>query len=517
LISKDMTGERGIRAAASFAKGTVQHMKHVVVVGGGVAGLGAAFKIRRAADEGREVAFMLVEKDPRLGGKLMSEKVGDFIIDGGSDAFIAQKPAVMRVAKLAGFDGDRMPSDESRKKTLILKGGRLVEMPDGVMQFAPTKFWPFATTRLFSLRGKIRAGMDLFIPKKKVAPGELNDETLESLVVRRMGREILDRLAEPLVGGVHASDPALMSLAATFPNLLEMEQEHGNLIMGFLAQRKMAEEMRRKYPPDPKNPRTFFNSFVNGMQELPDGMADAAGRDNMRTGIAATRLECLADGWRVHLSDGEVLEADGVIVATEGWAASDLLATVDSELSELIATIPHSSSATVSLAFDTDDLGFSLDAFGVLCPLVEGRALMAATYSSTKWPNRAPEGKALLRGFVGGPHNQAIMEKSDEEIIEITKAEMRSILGLKAEPVFARVYRWISGMPQYTMGHLGRVAQIEHRVSMIPTLGVGGGSYRGVGIANCIESGEAAVTKVLGELGFEPLAEDTAPPATRAY
>jgi oxygen-dependent protoporphyrinogen oxidase len=206
-----------------------------------------------------------------------------------------------------------------------------------------------------------------------------------------------------------------------------------------------------------------------------------------------------------------------VIVATEGWAASDLLATVDSELSELIATIPHSSSATVSLAFDTDDLGFSLDAFGVLCPLVEGRALMAATYSSTKWPNRAPEGKALLRGFVGGPHNQAIMEKSDEEIIEITKAEMRSILGLKAEPVFARVYRWISGMPQYTMGHLGRVAQIEHRVSMIPTLGVGGGSYRGVGIANCIESGEAAVTKVLGELGFEPLAEDTAPPATRAY
>ena len=493
-------------------------MKHVVVVGGGVAGLGAAFKVKRAADEGCDVSFTLVEKDPRLGGKLMTERVGDFIVDGGSDAFIAQKPAVMRVAKLAGFDGDQMPSDESRKKTLILKKGQLIEMPDGVMQFAPTKFWPFATTRLFSWPGKIRAGMDLFIPKKKVPAGELNDESLESLVVRRMGREILDRLAEPLVGGVHASDPALMSLAATFPNLLEMEQKHGNLIKGFLAQRKLAEEMKRKYPADPKKPRTFFNTFKEGMQELPDGMAAAAGAENIRTGVSATRLECLeGDGWRVHLSDGGSLEADAVVIATEGWAASDLVATVDSELCDLIATIPHSSSATVSLGFDTDDLGFSLDAFGVLCPEIEHRALMAATYSSTKWPNRAPKGKALLRGFVGGPHNQDIMDRTDEEIIEITKSEMRSILGLKVEPVFARVYRWVNGMPQYTMGHLDRVAQIEHRVSMIPTLGIGGGSYRGVGIANCIESGEAAVTKVLGELGFPALAEDTAAPGKRAH
>jgi protoporphyrinogen/coproporphyrinogen III oxidase len=492
-------------------------VKHVVIIGGGVAGLGAAFKVRRAANEGADVTFTLVEKDPRLGGKLMSERVGDFIVDGGSDAFIAQKPAVMRVAALAGFDGDRMPSDESRKKTLILKKGRLYEMPDGVMQFAPTKFVPFATTGLFSWPGKLRAGMDLFIPKKKVAPGELNDETLESLVVRRMGREILDRLAEPLVGGVHASDPALMSLAATFPNLLEMEQTYGCLIKGFLAQRRAAEEMRRKHPQDPKNPRTFFNTFKEGMQQLPEGMADAAGREGIRTGVSATRLEKLAAGWKVHLDDGGVLEADAVIVATEGWAASDLTATVDPELSALIGTIPHSSSATVSMGFDTDDLGFSLDAFGVLCPLVEDRALMAATYSSTKWTNRAPKGKALLRGFVGGPHNQAIMDKSDDEIVEIVRSEFRSILGLTAEPVFARVYRWVNGMPQYTMGHLGRVDAIEAKVAAIPTLGVGGGSYRGVGIANCIESGEAAVTKVLGELGFPALDEDMAPPAKRAY
>ncbi len=491
-------------------------MKQIVVVGGGVAGLGAAFKIKRAADEGHDVAFTLVEKDPRLGGKLMSETVDDFIIDGGSDAFIAQKPAVMRVARLAGFDAHRMPSDETRKKTLILKKGKLYEMPDGVMQFAPTKFWPFATTGLFSLAGKARAGMDLFIPKKKLAPGEFNDETLQSLVVRRMGHEILDRLAEPLVGGVHASDPALMSLAATFPNLLEMEQKYGCLIKGFLAQRRMAEEMRRKYPPDPKNPRTFFNSFVNGMQELPDGMADAAGREHIRTGVRATALERVGSGWRVHLSDGAVLDADGVVLASEGWATARLLEPVDRSLSELVAAIPYSSSATVSLAFDTDDLGFSLDAFGVLCPLVEHRALMAATYSSTKWPNRAPKGKALLRGFVGGPHNQAIMDRSDEELIEITKAEMRDIMGLRREPVFARVYRWIDGMPQYTMGHIDRVERIEKAAALVPTLGLAGGAYRGIGIANCIESGEQAVTKVLGDMGM-CLAEDSAPPAKREY
>lgn len=481
-------------------------MRRIVVIGGGVAGLGAAYKIRRAADAGADVGFTLIEKDPRIGGKLLTERIGDFIVDGGSDAFIAQKPAVMRVAKLAGFDLDRIPSDESRKKTLILKRGRLYEMPDGVMQFAPTKFVPFATTGLFSWPGKIRAGMDLFIPPKKVPAGALNDETLESLVVRRMGREILDRLAEPLVGGVHASDPALMSLAATFPNLLEMEQKYGCLIKGFLAQRKAAEESRRKYPPDPANPRTFFNSFRDGMQELPDKMAEAAGAENVRTGVGVSRLERAGEGWTVHLGDGRTLEGDAVVICTEGWAASDLLATIDADLSALIGTIPHSSSATVSMGFDTDDLGFSLDAFGVLCPQVERRALMAATYSSTKWPNRAPKGKALLRGFVGGPHNQAIMDLSDEQIVEIVRSEFRDILGLRVEPAFARVYRWINGMPQYTMGHLGRVDAIESGVSGVRTLGVGGGSYRGVGIPNCIESGEAAAAKVLGELGL-PVAE----------
>ena len=497
-------------------------MKKVIIIGGGIAGLGAAFKIKRAADAGADVDFVLLEKDDRLGGKIEGEIVeterGAFIVDGGPDSFLNAKPAVHRMAKLTGIEGDKMPTDESRKKTLILSRGMLYPMPDGVMMFAPTKFLPFATTGLFSWPGKIRAGMDLFVPKKRVPAGERNDESLEDFIVRRMGREILDRLAEPLVGGVHGSDPGQMSLAATFPNLLDMEQKYGNMIKGFLAQRKMVEDMKRKYPPDPKNPKTFFTAFTKGMHELSDAMADTAGRDKMRTMAAVTAVSRVENGvWTVTLADGEVVMGDAVIIATESWAAEPLVRSIDTQIADTLAAIPASSSATVSFAFAEDEIGIDMNAFGVLCPAVEKRSLLAATYSSTKWPGRAPKGAVLLRGFVGGPNNQAVMEKSDDEIREIALSELRDILGInpKAMPLFSRFYRWTLGMPQYSMGHLDRVELIEARSKDIAGLALAGGSYRGVGLPNCIESGEAAVSKVLGEWGIE-LAEDVTV-ASRAH
>jgi oxygen-dependent protoporphyrinogen oxidase len=372
---------------------------------------------------------------------------------------------------------------------------------------------PFATTGLFSWPGKIRMAMDLFIPPKKVAPGEFNDETLESFVARRMGRECLDRLAEPLVGGVHASDPKQMSLAATFPRLLEMEQTYGSLTKGFLAARRKVEEMRRKYPPKPgQRPRTFFTSFVQGMQELTDRMADAAGRDRMHTGMSVRSLQrTTGDGWSALLSDGSSVTGDAVIIAAESWAAEPLIRPHDQDMAEALAGIPTSSSATISIAFSENEVGFDLNAFGVLCPLVEGRALMAATYSSTKWPGRAPAGKVLLRGFVGGPHNQEIVKRTDEELVEVVLAEFRDLLGLNpfAKPLFSRVFRWPRGMPQYTLGHLRRVELIEDRSAGISGLALAGGCYRGVGVPNCIESGERAVSKILGEWGIT-LAEDQA-------
>jgi oxygen-dependent protoporphyrinogen oxidase len=353
--------------------------------------------------------------------------------------------------------------------------------------------------------------MDLLIPPKKVAPDEFNDETLESFVVRRMGRECLDRLAEPLVGGVHASDPSKMSLAATFPRLLEMEQKYGSLMKGFIAVRRMVEEMRRKYPVKPgEKPRTFFTSFVNGMQQLTDAMAEAAGREKMRAGVAVTSLHRAGNGeWSARLSDGFTIDGNAIILATESWAAEPLVRPLDAAIADALAAIPTSSSATVSIAFKEGEVGFDLNAFGVLCPLVEGRPLMAATYSSTKWPGRAPAGRVLLRGFVGGPHNQEILKRLDEELVEIVLAEFRDILGLNpfAKPLFTRVFRWRLGMPQYTMGHLSRVELIEERSAQIPGLALAGGCYRGVGLPNCVESGERAVSKILTEWGID-LAED---------
>lgn len=485
----------------------MQQTRDVVVIGGGVAGLGAAYKIRRAADAGVGISFTLVEKDPRLGGKLATEVVdepgaGRYIVDGGSDSFLTDKPAVHRVARLLGILDDETGTIDENKRTFIVKDGRLVEMPDGIMMFAPTKILPMATTKLYSWPAKLRMALDLVIPRRHIAPGVRNDESLESFVVRRMGRECLDRLAEPLVGGVNGSDPAEMSLAATYPNLLEMEQQHGSLVRGFLAQRKKVEEMRRKHPAEPGSKRrTFFSSFVPGLQFLTDRMADAAGRDRIRTGVAATGVRRTGEGWEVVLDSGETLRCDAVVMACEVWAAERLLRGVDARTADLLAAIPSSSSATILMAFDEADCPFDKRWHGALSPAIERRAVTGVSLMSSKWPGRAPAGRVLIRGFVGGPRDQGIVKRSDSELGEIALAELIELLGIRpdARPVFTRVFRWERGMPQYTMGHLDRVEEIEARVADIPGLALAGGGYRGVGVPNCLESGEKAVSKLLRE------------------
>lgn len=500
-------------------------MRRIIIIGGGVAGLGAAYKLTRAAAAGHEVDVVVVEQADRLGGKLATDHVDDpetggrYVIDGGSDSFLTQKTAIHRVAKLLGIFDDECPTLDENKKTLIVKRGRLVELPDGIMMFAPTKIMPMVTTRLYSWPAKLRMALDLVIPRKRVAPGELNDETLESFVVRRLGRESLDRLAEPLVGGVNGSDPALMSLAATYPNLLEMEQEFGSLVRGFLAQRKKVEEIKRKYPLKPgAKPRTFFTSFYEGLQFLTDRMADAIGRDRIRTGSAATSIERIGDGaWRVTLANGEVIDGDAIIVATEVWAARDLLAGIDDVLTDLLGEIPSSSSATIPIAFRAEDCPFDLQWHGILSPRIENQPVTGVSLVSSKWPNRAPEGRVLMRAFVGGPHGESILGRSDAEIVEIVRAQLVTLLGVRegAEPVFARVYRWERGMPQYTLGHLDRVDRIERIVEATKGLGLAGGGFRGVGVPNCLESGERAVSKLLAEWDIT-LEEDSAEEA-RVY
>lgn len=479
--------------------------RRIAIIGGGIAGLAAAYRLRRAMDEGADVDFVLYEKDERLGGKILTEKVDGFVIDAGPDCYLSQKPWVARFAGELGIRDQLAPSNDAKKKTYIYVERRFHELPDGVMMMVPTKFWPFATTSLFSWGGKLRMGMDLFIPRREGA----GDETLASFVTRRLGRECLDRLAEPLVGGVHASDPETMSLAATFPRFLEMEDKYGSVIRGFLAARRSAQA-----PPagaqggspggtsDAARPRpTFFMTLREGMQQLTDAAADAAGRGSLHTGAPVEVVTAEGDGYRLEFSDGrERMGVDAVVIATEAWAASAMLAPLDAEMGATLAEIPHSSSATVSVAFKRADVAYPLDAFGFVVPAVAGRRIMASTFSSTKWFGRADEDHVLLRAFVGGPHSQHLLENDDAGIVELVRAEWRDMLGIAAEPVLARVYRWTRGMPQYTLGHLDRVASLEAGQTRHPGLFLAGGSYRGVGIGDCIDSGTRAAEAAIAGL-----------------
>lgn len=468
--------------------------ERIAIIGGGVAGLSAALKVRRAMDEGEDVEFVLYEKDERLGGKILTEKVDGFTIDGGPDCYLSEKPWVGQTAKALGIDSDLIGSNDEKKKTFIFVKNRFHLLPDGVIMMVPTKFVPFATTTLFSWPAKFRMGMDLLIPKKK----DPSDETLASFVKRRLGRECLDHLAEPLVGGIHASDPETTSLEATFPRFLDMEQKSGSLIRGFLAARKDAP---RPAPPAPGAPkRTFFMSFKDGMQELTDAIADAAGRERIHTGVAVAGITRESGGRRYRLAfvDGREQDvADSVVIATEGWAAARLTKDVDPEMSAALAEIPHTSCATVSMAFKRADIAHPLDWFGFVVPQVEKRNIMASTFSSTKWSCRAKDGYVLLRAFVGGPHGQHLLDKSDCEIVEMVRGEWKDMLGIAAEPALTRVFRWAQGMPQYTLGHLDRVAKLEERQMADPGLFLCGGAYRGVGIGDCINSGEQAAEKAV--------------------
>lgn len=468
-------------------------MKRVVVIGGGAAGLAGALALQRAAEAGEPVDWVLLEKDDRLGGKILTERRDGFIIDGGPDCYLSEKPWVGQMAARLGITNHLLPSNDAEKRTFIYARGRLHELPDGIMMMVPTKFLPLATTSLFSWPGKVRMGLDLFIPKRV----DGSDETLGSFVRRRLGRECLELLAEPMVGGVHASDPEQMSLKATFPRFLQMEERHGSLIRAFLA-------ARCKAPPRPA-PRpgtvaqTYFMTFQGGMQELTDAVADAAGRQRMRSGRQVIAIEERTVGRRylVRMADGESCEADALIVSSEAHQAARFLRDLDGKLAETLGQVLWSSAATVSLAYRRDRLGHELHGFGFLVPAVAQRQIMASTWSSTKWPGRAPDGYALIRAFVGGPHNGALVELEDDAMVAMVRQELGAIMGITAEPEFGRVYRWPKGMPQYTVGHLDRLAAIERRLKEHPGLYLCGASYRGVGMGDCMNSAEQAVAQAL--------------------
>lgn len=472
-------------------------MKTVVVIGGGIAGLTAAYTLQEKAKEARQhVDYLLIEAENRLGGKILTENIDGFLVEGGPDCFLSEKRSPIELSRQVGIAGQLIGTNDEHKGTYVYSGGRMHQLPEGLMLMVPTKILPFALSSLISWPGKIRMGLDLILPKRKHEA----DETLASFVVRRLGREALDKIAEPLIGGIHGGDPETMSLKASFPRFLQMEEKYGSLTKAMLAARKRAREAKPKIADN--IPNTYFMSFKNGMQQLVDAVTARLDREKLMLGeaVAAVQVDAGREDhirYLVHLAKGDTLYADAVILATPADVTANLLCKTSKFIAEKLLQIPMASSATMSVAYRRCDLP-ELDSFGFVIPHVEGRKINAVTYSSIKWDYRSPsDAFVLLRAFVGGAKNQELAFLDDQEMKEIIFHELKEIMGISAKPVLTSIHRWIKARPQYILGHLELVDDVEQSLQEFPGLFLAGASYRGIGVPDCINSGKKAAEDTL--------------------
>ena len=472
-------------------------MSKIIIIGGGIAGLAAAVHLKAGAKAyDKTVEVLLLEKNNRIGGKFLTEKHDNFVIEAGPDSFLPEKVWTVNLAKHLGLEQEMLPSNDRFKGTFIYSNNKLHSLPEGVMLMVPTSFWPMAKSSLITWPGKMRMGMEVFVPRRSNA----DDESLASFVTRRLGRECLEKIAEPLVAGIHTSNPDNMSVLATFPRFVQMEQKSGSLILGMLASLKGRPHATLSGPPPkPGQPKmTYFMSFKNGMETLSRACAGYIGENSIRKGASVKTVEPKDKGYRVVLDSGESLEADQVMIASASYDAAEMVKGFDSNLAAQMNKIEWSSSATVSIAFRRDDIKVPLKGFGFIVPRNEGKKINAATYSSIKWSFRAPDDHVMIRAFVGGGHHEELVHELDDAgMVKMVLEEFNGIVGLKADPQVSRVYRWLKGMPKYTVGHLDRVSLINRTLSTHPGLHLIGCSYKGIGIGDCVHEAEVAAEKIL--------------------
>ncbi len=476
-----------------------QAQTDIAIVGGGITGLAAAYKIQaNIQQQNLPLSYILVERESRLGGKILTENVGSFVVEAGPDCFISEKPAALRICQQLHLQDDLLRTNERYQRTYILWKSKLHPLPEGFMLLAPTNFFSFARDSLISPLGKLRVALDLVLPAKKSD----KEETLAQFVRRRMGNEILEKIAEPLVAGIHAGNPETMSLKSTFPRFIEMEDQHRSLILGMMKRRRQLKHEKKQRGAQPRY--TMFMTLKEGMAQISRSFQTrltpssillekqvASIALNYDSGSANTKR------YTLFFNDGTSLNAQSVIITTPAYVAHRLLNEVNSALASELASIPYVSTATVSLAYREQDLFHPLDGFGFIVPRLEGRKIMASTWTSRKFEHRAPDHHVLIRCFVGGAHNESLALLDRTGLVDIARGELRSILGIQAEPLFGRAYRWEKSMPQYVVGHSDTVARIEKHVRSHHGLFLAGSAYRGIGISDCIVSGEHAALKAL--------------------
>jgi len=466
-------------------------LKRVAVIGGGIAGLAAAHKlVESTREKSRDIDVVLLEKLGRLGGTILTEKHDGFVIEGGPDCFLAEKPWALALASRINVADRVVGTIEENKGTYIVWGSKLHPLPEGVMLMVPTRVIPILTSTLLTWRGKMRMGLDMFIPKRV----DGKDESLAEFVSRRLGVEALERIAEPLVAGVHAGKPETMSLSAAFPRFKALEDEYGGLIRGMLTRMRAARkaEASRKY--------TMFVTFEKGLGDFVKSIADNIGDEKIRLNTPAKKLERAESKWRIHTASGEEIEADAVIVSSPAHVAAGILSGIHSDIAAGLKKIPYVGTATVSMAYDAKDVENTTKGFGFVVPRLEKRGIMAATFTSRKFPHRAPPGKALIRCFIGGAQRPDLVMKSHEELAGIAAAEIKAITGVKADPIWAKSYAWPESMPQTNVGHALLMNEINRLLESVPGLEIAGGAYEGLGIPDCVRVGEAAADRVAHEL-----------------
>jgi len=467
-------------------------MIRVAIIGGGISGLAAAFALEDHCRAGA-VEYTLYESSPNLGGVLRTEQIQGCIVEAGPDSFITEKPWAADLCRVLGIGDQLIGSNDADRKTYILVSGRLIPMPDGLMFLVPTKILPTGLSPLFSWATKLRMAQELFHPPRAAQP----DESVASLVERHYGAEMVDRLADPLLSGVYGGEAANLSVRAVLPRFAEMERTHGSLGRAMLAARnKMRRPANQSAPP-------LFTSLKNGMQQLVETLIPRLNPSSLITNARVQSIQPESGGWTVGVHPEERTTGlksdhfDAVILAVPTHAAAKILSLCSPELSAELAAIGYSSSITVGLGYDREVRQCLPPGFGFLVPRSEGKRLLAATFVHNKFPHRAPEDCALLRCFFAGSNAENIWQQSNDAIIAAVRNELQHILGLRAEPLFARVYKWKSAMAQYGVGHLERLDRIERLRQKLPNLALAGNGYRGIGVPDCVRSGTNAAEQVL--------------------
>lgn len=472
-------------------------LQSVAVIGGGISGLAAAHRLTEIAP-GLQVR--LFEAGPKLGGVLETEYRDGFQIELGSDSFITNKPGAVELCERIGFADELVTTNDQFRKTLIVHQGQLRQLPQGFLLMAPSQLWSVLTTPILSLKGKLRLAWEFFLPPRK----QTGEESIAQFARRRLGREAYDRIVQPLVGGIYTGDSEKLSLEATLPRFVRMEQECGGLIRG--AWRETRHNRRERASSGARY--SLFVTPRRGLASLVQAVAERLPPDCVSLNAPVSSLSREGDLWRVAFdSDREPETFDAVILALPAGAASRITRELDAELSRRLAEIPYAGAAVISLGYEREQIKHPLDAFGFVVPEVENRRILAASFSSVKFPDRAPKDKVLLRAFVGGAKQPEMLELSDAEMEAVVQEELDALLGVRGLPLFCCVGRYLDKMPQYHLGHRQRVEAIESRAAALPGLQLAGNAYHGVGIPDCITSGEQAAQQLVAQNPANPAAE----------